>query len=221
MFATIAHRYDLTNSVLSFGIHHWWRRVLLKKAPHGRETIALDLCTGTGDLLPILSKRYDRVVGGDFCLPMLQVAEGKYRNNKSISLVKADAMELPFEDNSIGVVTVSFGVRNFESLRQGLEEIRRVLIPGGRLLVLEFGQPKGVFGMVYRWYSKVIMPRIGGLLTGNRTAYEYLPATAQSFPCGDMFDAELKAAGLVPVSNKSLTFGIAFAYAADKPSKES
>jgi demethylmenaquinone methyltransferase / 2-methoxy-6-polyprenyl-1,4-benzoquinol methylase len=216
MFSAIAHRYDLTNSVLSFGIHHWWRRVLLKKAPSRRDIIALDLCTGTGDLLPILSRRYSQVVGADFCRPMLDVADKKYGSHKGISLCQADALDLPFADNSFGVVTVSFGVRNFESLQKGLREIQRVLAPGGRLLVLEFGQPKGLFGFVYRWYSKVIMPWIGGVLTGNRTAYEYLPATAKAFPCGRKFEAELQAAGLMPVRTSALTFGIAYAYAADK-----
>jgi demethylmenaquinone methyltransferase/2-methoxy-6-polyprenyl-1,4-benzoquinol methylase len=92
-----------------------------------------------------------------------------------------------------------------------------VLIPGGRLLVLEFGQPKGLFGYAYRWYSRVIMPFIGGLLTGSRLAYEYLPSTAKQFPCGKNFEKELAAVGLQPVSCRSLTFGIAYAYAADKP----
>lgn len=219
MFASIASRYDLTNSVLSLGIHHVWRRALVGLLPRSRDKLALDLCTGTGDLLPLLSRRFGRAIGADFCLPMLQAGRGKLTRYGAPPLLQADALALPFKECSVDVITVAFGVRNLERVVDGLREMRRVLKPGGHLLVLEFGQPKSaLFGALYRWYSRALMPRIGGLLTGNRDAYTYLPSTAKNFPCGAAFEALLEEAGLAPERTRPLTGGIAWAYRAAKSS---
>lgn len=219
MFATIAGRYDFTNSVLSFGIHHLWRyrlRRLLPKRPDGR---ALDLCTGTGDLLPLLGERFGSVIGVDFCLPMLLRGRSKHavRQVGDGRLVQADGLALPFADSVFDVVTVAFGVRNFSDLDRGLAEIRRVLAPNGTLVILEFGQPRRpVWGAIFALYSRIIMPYIGGLLTGNREAYTYLPKTAGMFPCRELFCDRLRLAGYAGAEYRSLSGGIAYLYRAQK-----
>lgn len=218
MFGSIAPRYDLGNTVLSMGIHHLWRRKLIGMLPEITEpAIILDLCTGTGDLLPVLKKKvpHGTIVGADFCYPMLEEAarKEKVRSTKG-SILQADALKLPLPDNSITAVTVAFGVRNFENTLIGLKEINRVLVPGGTLLVLEFGQPSGLFGLFYRLYSKFVMPVIGGLITGNRDAYKYLPETASRFPAGNRFLSLLQESGFKRGEVLSLTGGIACAYRA-------
>jgi demethylmenaquinone methyltransferase / 2-methoxy-6-polyprenyl-1,4-benzoquinol methylase len=212
MFGTIAERYDLTNSVLSGGIHHLWKRKTAARVPRGARV--LDLCTGTGDLLPLLVRRCREVVGGDFCEPMLRVARSRF---PGIELVECDALDLPFEDGRFDAITVAFGVRNLEDLGKGLREMHRVLSADGRLVVLEFGQPKlPVWRSIYSAYSKWVMPLLGGLLTGNRSAYEYLPETAKRFPCGERFREELLRAGFRDVRLTSLTGGIAYLYEATR-----
>ena len=216
MFGSIAHRYDLTNSVLSMGTHHLWRKTLVRMAPELKDGLALDVCTGTGDLIPLLEKRFGRCMGADFCFPMMQAGQGKFSTRPKF--LQSDALCLPFPDRSFDVVSVAFGVRNLEDLHRGLGELRRVLKPGGHLLVLEFGQPKGIiFGPVFRFYSRFVMPLIGGLLTGNRRAYTYLPQTSKEFPCAKEFEAILVACGFEHVRFKTLTFGIAYAYQAMRP----
>lgn len=214
MFGSIAPRYDLTNSVLSMGIHHLWKRLVVRRVPRGVGPV-LDLCTGTGDLLPLLEKRTHGVVGGDFCLPMLEC--GRARGRSKAPLVQCDALNLPFADETFAALTVAFGVRNLEDVRRGLSEMRRVLRPGGRLVILEFGQPGWApFRWIYTWYSAVLMPWIGGVLTGNKGAYTYLPRTAKSFPCGADFEAILREVGFEVTRYDSLSGGIAFLYEATR-----
>jgi demethylmenaquinone methyltransferase/2-methoxy-6-polyprenyl-1,4-benzoquinol methylase len=210
MFGSIAARYDLTNSVLSLGIHHLWKHLVVRRVPRGAGPV-LDLCTGTGDLLPLLERRTTGVVGGDFCLPMLE--RGRERGRSDAPLVQCDALNLPFPDRTFTAVTVAFGVRNLEDVRRGLKEIRRVLTPGGKLVILEFGQPTWApFRAVYNWYSRVLMPWIGGLLTGNRSAYTYLPETAKAFPSGGDFEVILREAGFSATRYDPLSGGIAYIY---------
>lgn len=220
MFGSIARRYDLANSVLSLGIHHSWRRKLVRLLPERRGGLVLDLCSGTGDLIPLLEARFGTVIGGDFCYPMLHSGRAKFAAaGKTIPrFIQSDALQLPFPDRSFDIVSVAFGVRNFENTRAGLKEILRVLKPDGRLLVLEFGQPRSpVFGALYRFYSRFVMPLIGGVLTGNRQAYTYLPQTAAAFPCGVEFARLLEEVGFVAPVYRPLTLGIAFAYSAARP----
>lgn len=207
MFNSIASSYDLVNTVLSFGIHHSWRSALKGILPDGKR--ALDLCTGTGDLLPILSGKYSEVVGGDFSRSMLLCG----RSKGVFNLAQSDALSLPFKDESFDVVTIAFGVRNFEDLRLGLRESRRVLKRGGSIIVLEFGQPfVPGFSMLFKVYSKWIMPIVGGLLSGNRAAYEYLPKTSAAFPCRSEFEAILRLEGFAVETTRPLTGGIAYLY---------
>lgn len=216
MFGSIARRYDVANSALSLGIHKLWRQRLLSRLNADPNEMVLDVCTGTGDLLPLIRSRGYRVVGADFCYPML--ATGKTRaGHASLPVVQADALNLPFSDNSFSAVSVAFGVRNFEDLHFGLRELQRVLKPGGTLLVLEFGQPTWpIFSHIYRWYSRAILPKIGAALTGNPQAYLYLPETAERFPCNRGFEEHLRACNLVPQSSEALTGGIAWLYEAKK-----
>lgn len=214
MFGSIAGRYDITNTALSMGMHHLWKRSLIGMTNGGAFKVALDLCTGTGDLLPLLEKKFGQVVGADFCAPMLKVAAERFNSNaKRFELVEADAMSLPFADNTFDTVTVSFGVRNFRDMQAGLREIKRVLKKDGEVLILEFGQPKGfIFGPLFRFYSKYIIPIIGGILTGNREAYTYLPETSKNFPCGKEFVEALRDSGFDNIIAKPCSFGISYIY---------
>jgi demethylmenaquinone methyltransferase / 2-methoxy-6-polyprenyl-1,4-benzoquinol methylase len=219
MFNSIAKNYDLGNTVLSFGVHHYWRRVLVNLLPKSENLNVLDICTGTGDLLPLLEERFaenhpEKVQGIDFSDAMLDRSRIKY---PKYSVQQADALALPFEANVFDLASVAFGVRNFAVLQEGLKEAFRVLKPQAYFLVLEFGQPKiPIFSQIYKFYSDHIMPIIGGLVTGNRQAYSYLPETAKQFPCGAEFGKELEQAGFRVLKIKSLFFGIAYAYLAQK-----
>ena len=212
MFSAIAPRYDLANSVLSAGIHHWWRRYFVRLIPRELSSprLILDLCTGTGVLLPLLRERGGTVLGSDFCLPMLQASPADRR--AVFPLFQGDALRLPLADGSIDIVTVAFGVRNFENTEQGLRELRRVMHPEGGVFVLEFGQPRGLVAPFFSFYSRYIMPRIGSLITGNRAAYEYLPETSSRFPCGEVFLSIAARAGFTHTRAHSLTGGICYAY---------
>lgn len=212
MFASIAQRYDLTNTVLSAGIDCWWRNRLSKLIPvnSNPDRTILDLCTGTGALLQQLKNRGGAVIGADFCLPMLQ------RAPKVAPLIQADGLTLPFANDSFDYVTVAFGVRNFEDTEKGLSEIARVLKPSGKALVLEFGQPSFPIAPFFKLYSRYLMPLIGGVLTGNRTAYEYLPETARQFPAREKFLAVANKSGFASGKYYSLTGGIAYIYELEK-----
>ena len=214
MFAGIASRYDLANDVLSFGIHRLWKASLCRFAPEKHFCHALDLCTGTCDLLPVLHKCCDRVTGVDFCLPML--LEGKKRaRSDGADLLLADALELPFESERFDLITVAYGVRNIPKLECALAEMWRVLKPGGRLIILEFGQPKALFfSALYRLYSRRVLPYIGGLLSGDVQAFRYLCNTCAAFPCGEKFADILRSANFTVDLVKPQSFGISYAYSA-------
>ncbi|MCB0319933.1 MAG: ubiquinone/menaquinone biosynthesis methyltransferase [Bdellovibrionales bacterium] len=218
MFGSIAARYDLANTVLSFGTHYLWRKVLRRAwAQVPRDATVLDLCTGTGDVYLDLLKDFKKVVGVDFCFPMLHegaLQKGAFRSG--LGALQGDALKLPFHDNAFDLTVVSFGVRNFEVLQTGLAEIFRVLAPGGRICILEFGQPMHGLREVYNLYSMYLMPWIGGVLTGNRDAYRYLPKTSRDFPCREKFVSELEGAGFTSIQWKSLTGGIAYLYTGQK-----
>lgn len=216
MFASIAPAYDHTNSVLSMGIHYLWRRAVVRMVPRNSQARVLDVCCGTGALFAELHTRFGQIVGTDFCLPMVRLGIERMRRGSMAPtpMLQSDALALPFQSESFDVVSVAFGVRNLERLDDGVQELRRVLKPGGALLVLEFGQPRGIVAAPFRLYSKYVMPLIGGLLTGNRAAYAYLPETSRRFPCGDEFSAILRRGGFQRVESTPLTFGVAYGYAA-------
>ncbi len=226
MFGAIAEGYDFLNHTLSMGFDIYWRRVLVKSlaaAPQGR---ILDLAAGTFDVSIALAKAYParQIVGGDLCLPMLErglpklaKAERQTLAIAPIAPVNADAYNLPFPDNSMAAITVSFGLRNMVPRVPALREMRRVLMPGGRLSVLEFGsaKPKVWFGL-YNFYLANVLPRIGGLISGERTAYDYLARTIYEFPEAEALKAEMLEAGFARVKYKRLSGGIVYVHCGDK-----
>lgn len=224
MFASIAQRYDLANDVLSGGMHRTWRRTLLRYSDIQPGDRVLDLCTGTGDVAFCLQSRVGKlgsVIGVDFVHEMLTLADEKQRRRMKgsptalppIRFVHGDAMHIPFPDATFDAATVSFGIRNVDDPFECLREMKRVVRPHGRVIVLEFGQPLVPgFKQAYEFYSRRVMPHIGGLLTGNRAAYEYLPRTSSQFPCGSRFTALMERAGMRVLHTKPLFCGIAYLY---------
>ena len=214
MFASISTRYDRANTVLSGGVHHLWRRKAVRYSGAREGDAILDCATGTGDLAIAFRKVVGdrgRVVGTDFVPEMLEVARAKA---PGIAFEVADVMHLPYDDATFDVASISFGIRNVADPGRGIAEMARVVRPGGRVIVLEFGQPRGrLFGALYDVYRRRILPRVGGAVTGERGAYEYLEESAGRFPCGDEFAALMQeAAAFTAVESVPLTFGIAYLY---------
>jgi demethylmenaquinone methyltransferase/2-methoxy-6-polyprenyl-1,4-benzoquinol methylase len=217
MFSSIATRYDVTNEVLSFGVHRLWRRAAVRYSGAKEGNHVLDCASGTGDLALAFKRKVGntgRVLGTDFCKEMLDSAPAKAASEGlQVEFQVADAMDLPFADDSFDVASISFGIRNVDDPVKCLKEMARVVRPGGRVVVLEFGQPTGPFGALFRIYSKVVMPTIGGLLTGNRAAFEYLPRTAAAFPAGDKFLSLMDQTGAYSERvAHPLTFGTSYVY---------
>jgi len=212
MFGRIAHRYDLLNRLLSVGRDRAWRAQLARCVAETGGGRVLDVCTGTGDVALALDGAAE-VLGTDFCLPMLHLAQLKAETaGRQLPLFAADALRLPLADRSMDAVTVSFGVRNFERLDSGLEELVRVLRPGGRLAVLEFSRPGGPLGPLLGWWAREVPPRLGRMLSGDDEAYSYLPASVDTFPDTAEMRRCLAAAGLVEVRARRLTGGVATLY---------
>jgi demethylmenaquinone methyltransferase / 2-methoxy-6-polyprenyl-1,4-benzoquinol methylase len=217
MFSSIATRYDVTNEVMSLGVHRLWRRAAVRYSGAKEGDRVLDCATGTGDLALAFKRKVGasgQVVGTDFCPEMLQSAPAKASAaGLVVDFQVADALALPFADDSFDVASIAFGIRNVDDPVRCLKEMARVVRPGGRVVVLEFGQPRGLFGALFRLYAKTIMPAIGGLLTGNRAAYEYLPRTAAAFPSGEQFVALVDQAGAFQERvAHPLTFGTSYVY---------
>jgi demethylmenaquinone methyltransferase / 2-methoxy-6-polyprenyl-1,4-benzoquinol methylase len=204
MFSRIAPRYDAVNHLLSFNSDRRWRARAVRRL-NGSGGRVLDLATGTGDLAIALAAAGKRVFGADFCLDMLA---GARRKHVRAPLSAADGLALPFSDECFDAVTVAFGVRNFADLGRGLREIRRVLRPGGVLLVLEFSQPGGIAGAAYRVYSNRVLPWMGGLLSGSREAYRYLNGSSREWPSKEGFTRILENAGFSDVRADPMTFGV-------------
>ena len=217
MFADIAEDYDRVNTVLSFGVHHAWRAKAIQESGAKSGHHVLDCATGTGDLAIEFKKAVGEegyVLGTDFCAPMIEPAPGKAeKKGLKIDFEVADAMNLPYEDDRFDIASIAFGIRNVDDPVVALKEMARVVKPGGRVVVLEFGQPKGVLKYPYNLYSQFIMPTVGGLLTGNREAYTYLPRTSATFPAGKKFIKLMEQAGSFKDTwSEKLTGGIAYVY---------
>lgn len=217
MFADIADDYDRVNTVLSFGVHHGWRKKAIKESGAKKGYHVLDCATGTGDLAIEFKKVVGDdgyVLGTDFCAPMIEPAPGKAKEKGLlVDFEVADVMNLPYKDNRFDVSSISFGIRNVDDPTIALKELARVVKPGGRVVVLEFGQPKGLLKYPYNLYSQHIMPAVGGLLSGNRDAYTYLPRTSASFPAGDKFLRIMdNTKDFSETKTVKLTGGIAYVY---------
>jgi len=209
MFGRIAPRYDLANHLLSGNLDRLWRRHTVRRVRDVLErpgARVLDICCGTGDLAVALQKRTaSRVLASDFCHPMLVAADRKIPGG---ALFESDALRLPVREASLDLVTVAFGFRNLVDYDAGLREMRRVLRPGGVAAILEFSQPQNaLFAAVYHFYSRRILPLIGGLITGSGDAYRYLPESIQKFPDAPELAAAMRRAGFDEVSFDRLTGG--------------
>ena len=217
MFSAIAPRYDVVNELLSFGIHKGWRRTTVRAAEVKPGMSVLDCASGTGDLALAFKRAVGAggdVVGTDFCADMLARAPAKAESaGLDVRFEVADVLQLPYPDARFDRASIAFGIRNVDDPVQALRELRRVVKPGGKVLVLEFGQPTGFFGTLYRFYSRYVMPLVGGLVSGNRAAYQYLPRTAAAFPAGDAFLHLMEQAGGFKTRTAlPLTFATAFVY---------
>ena len=215
MFARIARRYDLANRLLSGGADVRWRRRLVAAARRARPRVVLDLATGSGDVAFALGRGLPtdtQIIGMDFCQPMLDIAEAKKRQAggcPNISFRPGDGLALPLADASVDAVTIAFGLRNMADRPRSIGEMRRVLRPPhGRLFVLEFSQPAPWFRPLYFFYLQHLLPRLAGLITGDRAAYEYLGRTIGEFPDREHLRAELRTGGFSTVTATGLSLGI-------------
>jgi demethylmenaquinone methyltransferase / 2-methoxy-6-polyprenyl-1,4-benzoquinol methylase len=215
MFASIAPRYDCVNHLLSFNIDRRWRKRLMKrlspilKKPNAK---ILDLCCGTGDVLFELQRQAALpVLGADFCHPMLLTAQAKAaQKGFTTPLFEADALALPIADHVFDAISIAFGFRNLANYETGLRELHRVLKPGGMLAILEFSHPSGpIIKTAYGFYSRVLLPLIGSLISGAPGAYAYLPESIRKFPAASELRSMMNSAGFVETRFELLTGGIA------------
>lgn len=217
MFTQIAPRYDATNDVLSLGIHRLWRRDAVRLSAVKAGDSVLDCATGTGDLALAFKRAVGpsgTVIGTDFNAGMLSFAPPKAAQaGLDVKFEVADAMALPYEASRFTVASISFGIRNVDDPKACVAELARVVKPGGRVVVLEFGQPQGLFGAIFRLYAKHVMPLLGQLLTGSREAYEYLPRTMAAFPAGKRFIEMMNQTGKYSKAEAHpLLWGLAYVY---------
>lgn len=221
MFDNISEKYDFLNHFLSMGIDVGWRKKVVKIIGKQHPNSILDIATGTGDLAIMLSNlNVSEIVGLDLSEGMLAVGKEKVKAknlSKIITMIQGDSENLPFTDNRFDAITVAFGVRNFENLEKGLSEILRVLKPQGKLVILEFSKPES-FAMkhLYGFYSTVILPVLGRIISKDRSAYTYLPESVAAFPYGKAFNNILKNIGFTAIENQTVSFGIATIYSASK-----
>lgn len=217
MFTAIAPRYDLLNHLLSANIDKvWWRRTarMFSEILSRPGAKVLDLCCGTGDMAFALRRQgtQTHIIGADFSHAMLVLANTKSSAEHPVKWIEADALQLPFPDQSFDLVTSAFGFRNLADYDAGLREIHRVLRPGGEYGILEFSEPEGFLGKLYNVYFKAVLPRVGRLISGAPSAYAYLPASVARFPQPPEMLARMQAAGFRDALWIPYTFGIAGLY---------
>jgi len=222
MFNSIASKYDFLNHFLSLGIDKTWRRRLVKQLAQSNPRQVLDIATGTGDLAIQLANHHQlvNITGVDISENMLNIGRDKIWKRKleeRIKLKQANSMNLPFADGEFDAAMVAFGVRNFEDLSKGITEIHRVLKSGGSLYVLEFSMPsKFPMRNLYRFYFRKVLPFVGGIVSGSKSAYTYLPESVFAFPEKEKFVEIMANAGFKNCSYKRLTFGVASIYVGNK-----
>ena len=225
MFGRIAHRYDAANLLLSGGMDSHWRRVLVAAVQRGHPREVLDLATGSGGVAFALGRKLGcatPIIGMDFCQPMLdqalarKAAAGRSRFT-NVSFRLGDGLSVPSADETFDAVTIAFGLRNLADRARGLREMRRVLRPGGKLYVLEFSQPHRWLRPLYYFYLAHLLPRLAGMVTGDRAAYVYLNETIAAFPDAEALTAEIANIGFAPVAVRRMTGGIVALHTATKP----
>ncbi|WP_367182481.1 bifunctional demethylmenaquinone methyltransferase/2-methoxy-6-polyprenyl-1,4-benzoquinol methylase UbiE [Edaphobacter sp.] len=225
MFDSIAPKYDLLNHVLSFGLDGWWwRRAAgnFRDVLQRPEAVVLDLCCGTGDMALALMRHRPRHAGEapllalDFSHEMLARGKQKFASHNIIA-IEADALHLPLADNSVDLITSAFGFRNLANYDEGLRELYRVLRPGGQIGILDCNQPEGLVGILYNLYFKRVLPKVGGLISGDAGAYTYLPASVERFPRPKRMLEMIREAGYRDARWTGYTFGTAGLYRATKP----
>ncbi len=220
MFSEISGNYDLANTVLSAGIHHLWRKAIVKWSGAKAGQRVLDCATGTGDLAIEFKKAVGPtgdVIGTDFCAEMMTTAPLKAdREGLHLTFAQADVMNLPYNDAQFDVSSISFGIRNVADPAKALRELGRVTKPGGVVMVLEFGQPENaVLGAAFQFYSTRVLPKIGGWITGRPEAYEYLQNSSSHFPCREEFLALVEQSDrFAQAEYRPLSLGIAYMYRA-------
>jgi demethylmenaquinone methyltransferase/2-methoxy-6-polyprenyl-1,4-benzoquinol methylase len=222
MFNSIAYRYDFLNRFLSAGIDVWWRRKAIGELRNRNVQKVLDVATGTGDVA-ILTYRMlqpKNITGIDISKGMLELGRkkiAKLQLDQKIDLVEGDSETIRFEDNTFNAITVAFGVRNFQNLEKGLQEMFRVLQPGGKLVVLEFSKAEsGILSGLFNFYMNVITPVVGKIFSKNKDAYQYLNDSVQAFPEGQTFLNIMHEAGFTQTYLKKLSFGICTIYCGSK-----
>ena len=223
MFNDIAPSYDRLNHLMSLGIDNIWRKKAIKEIVDGTQQQILDVACGTGDSTIAIAKAMEpggRVTGIDISAGMMEPLMRKAAHegvHDRIKLLQADALQMPFEANSFHRVTCAFGIRNFEDRKKGLAEFLRVLKPGGRAVILELGIPdKPFIKTLYDIYFRHILPLIGGLISGNRAAYRYLPESVYAFPRPEAFCAMMERAGFHNVRHRNFTFGLCRLFIGEK-----
>jgi len=222
MFDTISQEYDGLNRVISFGIDQKWRKNVVEIVNSITPNNILDIATGTGDLAIMFAEntKANKIIGLDISEGMLNVGRDKIRNknlDNRIEMIIGDSEKLPFNDNSFDAITVSFGVRNFESLETGLSEILRVLKPQGKFVILETSVPtKFPFKQGYLFHSNILLPLIGKLFSKDKKAYGYLSESANNFPYGEQLNNILRKVGFIDVQDHPQTFGVASIYTSSK-----
>ena len=221
MFDTISENYDGLNKIISFGTDAKWKQKILKMVAAKQPTTILDIATGTGDLAILFAKTSaTEIIGLDISQGMLDIGKQKIEAQKldtKIQMVLGDGENIPYADNYFDVITVAYGVRNFEHLEKGLSEILRTLKPGGQFIILETSVPtKFPFKQGYYVYTNFIMPTIGNLFSNDKKAYAYLSNSAQNFPFGEVLNNILRKIGFIEVVHLPQTMGVATIYTASK-----
>ncbi len=221
MFDRIAHRYDFLNHFFSLGIDKGWRKKAIRTLQEIHPRKILDIATGTGDLaIASMTLQPDRVTGVDISEGMMEIGRKKLIEkglSEKITLQYGDSEALPFEDQAFDAITCGYGVRNFEHLEKGLQQMSRVLRPGGRVAILEFSHPKKFpVKQLYRFYFRYILPVLGKSVSKDATAYTYLPESVAAFPEGKEFCSILERSGFKNVKARPLTLGITTLYTGEK-----
>ena len=220
MFSRIAGRYDLLNSLLSLGIDGVWRREAARVALQDGARTVLDAATGTGALAMTMKRQAPEtlVTGVDFAVPMLDLARRKARaSGLELDLLQGDVMDLPFANDTFDAVTIAYGLRNLSNWTEGIAELRRVLRPGGRLVILEFPPPpEGVLGYVFRFYFLRVLPLVGGWISGSREAYDYLPSSVLAFPRPPELAQLMVEAGFTGVRYRLQSYGVSAIFTGEK-----